>query len=160
MHSHIGILSYARNENEAEKKSIRVIKRQTSNHSQSLWDYFLKYNDDYAYARWDLKRPIRVEQCMDRINDMFDSQQENFKRHLAHLKKAIDKDDQSEIITWSYLLSTKSAYHLFDDEGEAIETNETLQNVLNKYRCIYEDEGKENPLERHNIYFMDFDVHY
>lgn len=158
MHSHIGILSYARNEKEAEKKSIRVIKGQTSNHSQSLWDYFLKYNEDFA--RWDLKRPIRVEQCMDRIYDIFKNQQENFKSHLAHLKEAIKNENQAEIITWSYLLSTKSAYHLFDDEGESIETNETLQNVLNKYRCVYEDQGKENPFNDDQIYFMDFDVHY
>lgn len=158
MHSHIGILSYAKSEKEAERRSLRVIKGQTSNNGGRLWDYFFKHNDEYA--RWDLKRPIRVEECMNKINEIFNSQQENFKRHLAHLKKAIDKDDQSEIITWSYLLSSKTAFHLFDDDGEAIETNDNLQDVLNKYRSIYEDQGKENPLERHDIYFMDFDVHY
>ena len=50
--------------------------------------------------------------------------------------------------------------YLYGQYGEGIRTPESPNNVLNKWRCLYEDEGKENPYKDSDIFVVPADVHY
>lgn len=50
--------------------------------------------------------------------------------------------------------------YLYNDEAEGIQTKKDLDAVLNKYRCIYEDNGKENPHKDDFIWVIPADAHY
>lgn len=53
-----------------------------------------------------------------------------------------------------------SSVWVYDDDGEAIDEEEHLKNVLNKWKCLYEDEGKENPHKDDEIWVIPADVHH
>lgn len=50
--------------------------------------------------------------------------------------------------------------YLYGDDGDGIRTPEHLGNVLNKWKCIYEDEGRENPYKDLDIFVVPADVHH
>lgn len=54
----------------------------------------------------------------------------------------------------------KEDSYLFNDEGGSIDTPEHLKNALNKYKGIYEDDGKENPYKNMKIWVVPADVHH
>lgn len=50
--------------------------------------------------------------------------------------------------------------YLYDDNGSGIKTPEHLSGVLSKWKCLYEDQGKENPYKDLDIFVVPADVHY
>lgn len=158
MHSHIGIFAYAKTAEEAQEKILDRIKEQTGEQRNKLWDYFIF---DKENTSWDLLPKVSpAENCTDLINQLQKSTDEMYEYHKKKLKEVISKGEQAEIITWSYLLSAENAFHLFDDDGETIRDRRTLNNTLDKYKCLYEDKGKKNPYEDDKVFIKDFDVHF
>lgn len=49
---------------------------------------------------------------------------------------------------------------LYSDDGEGIRSKEQLNNVLNKYKCYYEDRGEPNPNKDNIVWVVPADVHY
>ena len=55
---------------------------------------------------------------------------------------------------------TGSSWWLYDSNGEAIRNKAHLDNVLNKWKCLYEDEHKINPYKDEKIWITKADVHF
>jgi len=49
---------------------------------------------------------------------------------------------------------------LYDNDGTGIRTPGQLQDVLTKYRCLYEDVGRPNPYADMDIFIVPADVHH
>ncbi len=158
MHSHIGIFAYAKTAEEARQKILAVVKEQTGEQRHKLWDYFVF---DKENTGWELLEKVSpAENCTDLINQLQKSTDEMYEYHKKKLEAVVIKDNKDEIITWSYLLSSDKAFHLFDDNGETIRDRRTLDNTLDKYKCLYEDKGKINPYKDDKVFIKDFDVHF
>jgi hypothetical protein len=50
--------------------------------------------------------------------------------------------------------------YLYDNDGEGIRNKGNLKDVLSKWKCIYEDVGKENPYKDMSVWVVPADVHY
>ncbi len=103
----------------------------------------------------------------------FYSDEELFEEEVKDTKKKIilslddDKEDNNEL-KWlrqfKYYCYCLGEYRgtniwLYDNDGEGIQNTKHLKDVLNKWKCLYEDEGKENPSKNLNIYIIPIDVH-
>ncbi len=102
----------------------------------------------------------------------FYSDEELFDGELKDTKKKIifsleDKKDENlnKLSMFKYFCSCLGQYEgteifLYDDDGEGIDNSKHLKNVLNKWKTIYEDEGKENPNKDKKAWVIPCDVHY
>ena len=100
----------------------------------------------------------------------FYSDEELFKEKIMDTKKKIleslkDKNSiLNDVSMFKYSCSCLGEYvggniYVYGNDGEGIRNDEELKRVLNKWKCVYEDEGKENPYKDLNIYVTPIDVH-
>ena len=161
MHKHIGIFAYAKTKKEAREIIEQRIEDQTDGeHDNLLWDWFSSYKDN---PRWDLlKEPTEASKCYELIKELQKYSMEGYDFHLKKLKQEINKKptNNREVELWAYLLTSPKQCYLFDPDGETINNKESLKNTINKYKCLYEDKGQQNPHKADKVFLMDFDVHY
>ena len=53
-----------------------------------------------------------------------------------------------------------SEIFLYDNDGSGITDTKHLNNVLNKWKCLYEDKGEKNPNKNNQIWVIPCDVHH
>ncbi len=96
--------------------------------------------------------------------ELFDEELKDTKRKIIlSLEENEDKElkDISQFKIRCFWLGQYrgSEIFLYDDDGEGIQNTKHLKDALNKWKCIYEDEGKENPNKNNQIWVIPIDVH-
>lgn len=123
-------------------------------------------DDGMKYTKEEFLRHLK--EIREMIN--FYSDEELFEEEVMDTKKKIlnsleNKKDASNILSFKYPCSCLGEYegsniYLYDGDGSGIRNEKQLKNVLEKWKSVYEDEGKENPNKDKKIYILPIDVHY
>jgi len=178
MHMVIRVIVYAKNSNEALGRATNILERLCE---QGSFDYFSTFDEDGsklpAVCRADSKAGKKlIEEGMRATKkELF----ENLRRVRNGLKALTDEEiwegknksreaeapleyDSRMLRHFMYDVGkySGSSYWLYDNDGSAIRDSEHLKDVLNKWACIYEDKGEENPHEKLDIFVVPAHVHY
>lgn len=182
MHMVIRTIVYAKDKNEAISKAHGVFNRLTEN--QHPFDYYQMFDNEgtpvSGKGRWgslpalskvDSKNGKKlIDEGMKYTHDEFISSVKKVRETInAYTDEQLfeDKDVKIDgmIKMFKYFCSCLGEYAgprtwLYDNEGEGIHNEHDLKNVLSKWKCIYEDAGKENPYKDMFVWVVPADVHY
>jgi len=183
MHMVIRAIVYAKTEDEALKKARKIFEQLC----ETEFDYFTLFNDDTSTvsgkARWgelpvvakaDSKEGKRL------IAEGMEATKREFLDSVAKIKNSLEKYSAEELfemegfseedldkfgIDFRHNCYRAGMYRgyliwLYDDDGEGIRTPKHLKRVLEKWKSIYEDKGKENPYKDLDIWVVPADVHF
>jgi len=158
MHMIIQVIVYGKDKNEAETSANSVFNFLCGENFHPF-DYFTIIPDETV--------PAFSVKGMKLIANTWKQQCKEFKNNLKKIRKKIFlprkrlMNDRLWRQTCECISPYQSSYNwLYDGDGEAISTREHLKDVLEKWKCIYESNGKENPYRNLNIYVVSADVHY
>lgn len=100
----------------------------------------------------------------------FYSDEELFEGKTIDVKKKIleslnDKPRPEHLFMFRYYCGCLGQYDgssvwVYNNYGEGIRSNEDLRNVLDKWECVYEKVGKENPYKTLKVFVVPCDVHH
>ena len=99
---------------------------------------------------------------------------EGWNLQVASFRESLKKVRRQILSPWKKLISNsiwryrcKTLYddvgpdiYLYDADGAPIGDKDHLENVLNKWECLYDDEEKPNPYKDLKVFVVPADVHY
>jgi hypothetical protein len=175
MHMKIGTIVYAISRRTAHDEARRVLERLTKNGEPFDCFTTVRLTDDGTYEEGVTAIPDDDPVFKTLIDKFWSYTVDDFKRNLEAVKKILRRKDA----TLENLMEEKpkafdffrhrayslgkysgSTIWLYDNDGEGIQKKSHLDNALNKWKCLYEDEGKPNPYRTLSIYLVLADVHY
>ena len=171
MHKLIGAVVYAADKEAAIHAAIEVFEALCGEDGQPF-NWFTTFAEQFAIDRWG-KYPVAmlsnsnkgeafIAKAMERTKLRFD-------RHIAKLRGILTQSTSEAIYADSHGIFRYYCKELgiggglpflYQVYGEEIHNEESLENVLSKWACLYEDKGKPNPHADDNIYVVPADVHY
>lgn len=179
MHMVIRVLSYGENKKDALSKAKNILDGLCGEDGQPF-DYYTTFDDNTSQvsgkARWgeipciceaDSKEGKKL------IDDGMQYTKEAFLENIKIARKVLKEKTDKQIFEnsdWDkdmikYRFHCLGAYRganifLYDQDGEGIRDPKHLENILKKWSCIYEKEGKQNPYQDKKLYVIPADVHY
>lgn len=177
----IRAIVYAENKDKAQDKAETVFERLVED---TQFDYYVSFDKDgmgmSGKDRW-VKLPAVAEATSRKGKKLIDEGMQFTKVAFTEAMKEIrfitekysdkdifeekDKDSGNLGGFFKHYVYRVGQYRgssvwLYDSEGEGIKRPTHLKGVLEKWKCLYEDEGKENPYEKLKVYVVPADVHY
>jgi len=168
----IRAIVYAKDEEEALDKAKEIFSDLVE---QRYFDYFTTFDEDgcgiSGRDRWgDLPvvAPADSEVGKKLIEEGMELTWQEFQESLHVIKKCTKEKTAEKLfedMRFRYACYHIGAYKgadiwLYDDDGEGIQNRDHLNNVLTKWKVIYEDKGIENPYRDCNIWVVPADVHF
>lgn len=139
--------------------NLHVVAEADSNEGKKLIDDGMKFTKD------DFIRNIKkVRETITIFTD-----EELFEQKLIEDKSKVvnrligNMETDLDMVKWyCYCIGQYKGPHvwMYDSGGEGIKDTAHLHNVLTKWKCVYEDKGKENPYKDMKIFIIPSDVHY
>lgn len=179
MHMVIRAIVYAKTKEEAMKKAHEVFSTLAGEDGQPF-DYYTTFDDTEAKvsgrARWGAI-PYCVQASSktgkELIKQGMQATYREFIKNMKIIRKVLAKQSNRQIFEsqqWDrYMIKYRlraagecRGCHtwLYDNEGEGIRSSEHLRNVLSKWRCLYEEQGKTNPYKDDKVWVVPCDVHF
>jgi len=167
MHMVIRAIVYADSREEARVKATRIFDGLTEN--QEPFDYYtigFRDGSDANALKADSKRGKElIQRGMELMIADFTRSLEYVREHINKPDDVLMRDDKETGSLWRYHCYQLGMYHgpavwLYDSDGSGIRDAAHLERALNKWRCLYEDDGKPNPHATDEIWVVPADVHY
>ena len=179
MHQVINAIIYANSGKDAIEHATEIFNQLTVN--EEPYDYYNLFNSSYATSRWGQRATcsnVANGRGLGIVNKAWKLTEKEIKYNLDIVRKHLELYDNQDFIDGSYELPegaewsahmvlhfmysaskyTGSTYFLYDNDGEAIRNRHHLDNVLDKWSCLYKD--KPNPYQDKKIWVIPADVHY
>jgi len=166
MHMVIRAIVYANSREEAKVRAERVFKDLTEN--EEPFDYYsIGFRDGSqanAFKATSKQGKELLERGMKLMAGDFGRSLEAIRQHINKPNNVLMLDGEETGSLWRYHCYQLGMYRgpavwLYDDDGEGIRDSEHLENALNKWRCLYEDDGKPNPHANDEVWVVPADVH-
>jgi len=164
MHMKIRIITYGKTRKQAQEQAEAVVKGLCCNGCSDPFDYGSVISTPTLA---DTKKGKAL------IDEAMNYQRREFKDSLRQIRAKLatmtddelfDERDGVGLPARFYMHNAGqyrgSAIWLYDDDGEGIQESHHLENALNKWRCLYEDQGKDNPSADSRVWVSVADVHY
>jgi len=170
MHQTIGIITYAKNKQDAIDQAQNILEGLTGD--PAAFDY------GEVYPKQATKASSKAGKKL--IDDLWGYTKRDFMDHMAKIRRCIGlytdtelmderpndpkiKDDDIGMVR--YYMRQVGEYRgpavwLYDDEGEGIRTAKNLKNTLDKYACLYEERGLPNPKAAMDVWIVPADTHF
>lgn len=177
MHMIIRAVVYAASYKEALEKGKVIFKRLTE--EGAPFDYFVTFDEEGSVVsgkgRWgNLPAVSLVTSRMGQklIRNGMKWTKESFIRSLQTLRKVLGEKTDEEIFEdelddamFRYRCYNAGQYegseiYLYDNDGSGIRTPKHLEDTLNKWQCLYEEQGKKSPYKDLGVYVVPADVHF
>lgn len=167
MHMVIRAIVYANSREVAREKAEDIFKRLTD--TEEPFDYYIMGYRDGSQANAFKATSKQGKKLIERGMELMTA---DFQRSLEYVREHIDKDDDVLMrdgketgSLWRYHCYQLGMYcgpavWLYGSDGEGIRDSEHLENALNKWRCLYEDDGKPNPHADDSVWVVPADVHH
>ncbi len=174
MHTLSYCLVYARDEEEALDRARAIW--DDLEHRGMLCAFF---DEDYARDRWGnipIVMPAESKEAKKRISEAMEATKAEFVESLGKIRKMLskwillkgwaleeifEKGDVDRLkMECRSIGSHEIVRYLYDNDGSWIENPKQLESVMSKYKCLYEDKGKENPYVDDKIWLVPVDVRY
>jgi len=177
MHMIIRNIVYAKNKVEALQKAKENMDYMVGDSGNEPFDYYVTFNHEgtpvSGKGRWGRGIPsvIKVDTSVGKklIKEGWDWTKSTFRKNIDKVTTLIkDTDNVMDLMedstfrcysNWIGQYSGSEVW-LYDGDGSGITNKTHLKNVLKKWSCLYEDEGKPNPYINDNIYVVPADVHH
>ncbi len=179
MHTVIAAIVYAKGRSDALHQARRVFARLVQD---NVFDYYTLFDEDRpasGKSRWGrlpvvAKADSRVGKRL--IEDGWHATRKAFDEAIAMVREGINTYTDDELFTdlvavggqprmfryWCLRIGRTEGPNVFlyDDEATGIRYPDHLENALNKWRCLHEDEGKINPNADKEVWVVPADVHF
>ncbi len=176
MHMIIRAVVYAKGEEDALDKAKIVFRRLCEN--QYPFDYFTTFDDESSVmsgkGRWGA-RPVAAKadskSGKQMIKDDIEYTFNGFKQSLAKIREGLKSFSDEYLFEgekpdfFKYHCYCAGQYcgpeiFLYDNDGDGIRNYRNLNDVLNKWKILYEDKKEDNPYRDLDVWVVPADVHY
>ena len=171
MHMIIRNIVYATSKREALDKAESNMYHMIGDDGNAPFDYYTTFNTGASSYWGDKYKPVSKltsKEGRKLVCDGWKSTLEEIRRHVKAVKKHFIGKSPVDFLASNNLhhhLSQLGEYRgsscwLYDDDGEGIKKRSHLNDTLNKWKCIYEDKGEENPNKDDSIFVVPADIHF
>ena len=171
MHMIIRNIVYAPSKREALDKAESNMYYMIGDDGNAPFDYYTTFNTGASSYWGDKYKPVSKltsKEGRKLVCDGWKSTLEEMRRHVKAVKKHFRGKSPIDFLASNDLqhhLSQLGEYRgsscwLYGDDGEGIKKRRHLNDTLNKWKCLYEDKGEENPYKNDSIFVVPADVHF
>lgn len=188
MHMMIRVLTYGKTREEGFEKAKEVLEDLVDGERGRPFDWYTTFDDDSATTSGKARfgeTPFCVEadskEGKELIKEGHEATKREFMEHIARLRVGLDNFTDEQLFEEQDKFEPKredyingffkynahcvgqyagSQIWLYDNDGQGIRDTETLNNVLSKWKCLYEDKGQENPHKEDKVWVTPVDVHH
>ena len=169
MHMTIRAIVYAENKNNAVSQAEGVFTRLVE---RDTFDYYSLFGEGAEDIWGDriVASKYKTKEGKKLVKDGWDFTYRDTKEYFKKVKKILKKyknvDDFLDGDTFDrWYLYKLGAYEgsslwLYDDDGSGIRDEKHLNNVLDKWKHLYEDKNINNPYKNKDIWVVPADVHF
>lgn len=173
MHMVVRAVVYAKDGLEALAKARDIFSEMCGDYRP--FDYFVTFDEEGHWIagkdRWGKLTPVaRADSTEGKklIVEGWDAQVQDFRQNLKKVRKKIFFSSWKKLLSnrmWRFACSclydtVGPDIYLYDNDGAPIGDEEHLQNALNKWECLYEDDPESNPYVGLKIFVVPADIHH